>query len=162
MGAVECPHQQSQGRGVTILYMRKIGPQTLRVDDAHSEELLMGKWKVGDVLKCTVKRPRNPNQHRLYWAVLQTVFENSDKWPTVEALHRDLKLALGLVDWHVSMWAEKHITYPVPRSIAFDSMSQDEFEEYLQKALEKVEEATSIPADELLKAGQERLHGGLL
>ena len=41
----------------------------------------------------TVRRPRNPRQHALLFALLRKVTENTDRWPSEEALLDDLKLA---------------------------------------------------------------------
>ena len=97
---------------------------------------VMQKWKIGDVVSATVRRPRNPQHHKKLFAMLQIVWEGTavqDRYPRVENLLDALKLALGhcepvsLPDGTAAMKV---------KSIAFESMAQDEFEKFYDEAVD--------------------------
>ena len=91
---------------------------------------LVGKLKVGDRVLVKVHRPRNPDHHRLAFAVLQRIA--AAKGESVETVLTWLKVALGRVDF-VLMPSGKSVA--CPRSISFSSMSQDEFQRFWNEAL---------------------------
>lgn len=87
----------------------------------------------GDVVKLGLpKRPRNPDRHRYYWALLTIAVENSDRWPSTEALHHAMKLHLGLVEEIVAIDGEIILR---PKSTSFSRMSEAEFAAYLDKVV---------------------------
>lgn len=84
-----------------------------------------------------VKRSRRSNPHNaLYWSVLAQVVRATGKWPSSSHLHHELKLACGyrmtVVDW------ETGGTSQAVDSIAFDEMTQDEFNAYFETAMGKL------------------------
>ena len=83
-----------------------------------------------------VHRPRNIQHHRKLFALLNLVQDSTEKWATVETLLEDLKLATGLFETRVS--ALTGMPYPVPKSISFASMSQDEFEQWFDRAVDLI------------------------
>lgn len=99
---------------------------------------VMQKWKIGDVVAATVRRPRNPQHHKKLWAMLRIVHESTavqDRYPKVENLLDALKLAIGrcepisLPDGTVAMKVE---------SISFESMAQDDFEKFYDEAVDTI------------------------
>lgn len=93
----------------------------------------MATIKDGQQVLVTVRKPRSVQFHRLLFALLRKVVENSDRWATERVLLDDLKLATGLFETRVS--ALTGMPYPVPASISFASMSADEFHRWFDKAL---------------------------
>lgn len=86
-----------------------------------------------------VKRTKRSNpQNALYWSALTCVVRATDKWPTPEHLHHELKLVCGfkmtVVDWDTG-----RVTQAVD-STAFDAMTNDEFRVYFDRAMEKLAE----------------------
>lgn len=96
---------------------------------------LVGKLKTGDRVLVKVHRPRNPDHHRLAFAVLQKIA--SAKGETVETVLTWLKVALGRVDF-VMLPSGK--TVACPQSISFSAMSQDEFQRFWNEALPLITE----------------------
>lgn len=115
--------------------------------DIMSEELLDG-LKEGDRVLVTIRRPRSIRNHRLLFALLRKVVENSDKWADEEVLLDDLKLATGLFQTRVS--ALTGMPYPVPASISFASMDQARFHDWFVKAVAKLSEVLGVSEAELL------------
>lgn len=85
-------------------------------------------------VKVKISEGRSQDRLRLYWAYLGRVVKATGCAPTSEALHAAVKIGVGLVTpvmlkgWQVN----------VPRSVAFDKMSETEFSEFLQSAEEWV------------------------
>ncbi|HEY8354554.1 MAG TPA: DUF1367 family protein, partial [Methylophilaceae bacterium] len=73
---------------------------------------------------------------RKLFALLNLVKDNTDRWPTVETLLDDLKVATGLFETRIN--AVTGLPYVVARSISFASMSQDEFEEWFNRAVDVI------------------------
>lgn len=92
--------------------------------DVMADEFLAGIPEGREVL-VSIRRPRNPRHHRLLFALLRKVRENTDRWASDQELLDDLKLATGLFETRVNLVTKK--AYAVPGSISFASMPQDEF-----------------------------------
>ena len=100
--------------------------------DQHADELLSG-IKDGREVIVSIRRPRNASHHRLLFAVLNKVVENTDQWASVDMLLDDLKLATGHAEVRVNFFTgERQIK---PKSINFAAMSQDEFRPWFDKAI---------------------------
>lgn len=100
--------------------------------DIMADELLAGIPEGREVL-VSIRRPRNPKHHRLLFALLRKVRDNSEKWDSDQALLDDLKLATGLFETRVNLVTKK--AYAVPGSISFASMSQYAFRAWFDQVL---------------------------
>ena len=76
-------------------------------------------------------RGRSLPQHRTFWAVLSYVAEASE-WETPERLLVAIKIRLGRYDL---MRLPNGKTVPVPQSISFSAMPQDEFQRFFDEAM---------------------------
>lgn len=92
------------------------------------------RMKHGEAVRATVKRTRNVKHHRKFFALLSVVYDNQDRYATTEQLLIAVKIATGYYD--ECMIGPKLVC--IPRSIAFDKMPQDEFEQLYAKALELI------------------------
>jgi hypothetical protein len=116
----------------------------LRPLDALDAQEIMGD-PVGtqyDLVKHTKRRWK---QLRTYWKALHLVVQNDDRWPTAEHLHDDLKHSCGYVRQVLNFETGELGT--VVDSIAFDKMTQPEFQEYMNLAMSKL--ASAINYDPL-------------
>ncbi len=128
-----------------VLLLKRNGK--LEASDPISAETLAG-IRDGEQVRCKIGRARNGKHHRLYWVLLTTVWENQEAFPTVEHLHRAVKIATGLYDEY-TIGCKTVIEL---RSTDFASMKQDEFSEYYDRVVRLICERV-IPgmSDEALK-----------
>jgi hypothetical protein len=108
----------------------------LHAVDAHGEAAL-AKIAKGDVVNVDVRRPRNIQHHRMFWALMSIVHDNIDheRYPTVEDLVAAVKIAAGL---------RTRIELPsgeigfIPGSIAFHKMNQIEFAAFYERVCDLI------------------------
>jgi hypothetical protein len=105
-------------------------PWALVPDDDASAELIR-KIPLGEPIAVRVIRSRSLPQHRLFFSILSHVAEATE-WGTAERLLVALKIRLGRYDL-CKLPSGKAV--PVPQSISFDALSQDAFQEFMDKAL---------------------------
>ena len=100
--------------------------------DPIAEEMIE-KLKDGKEVLVTIRRARNPQHHRLLWAMLRKVVDNSDQWASEAVLLDELKLATGLAEVRVNLLTGK--PYAVPGSISFAAMDQTKFSAWFDQAV---------------------------
>lgn len=115
-----------------VLMCKQLG--ALRPIDEAGEGLLH-KIKNSTLVMVEVRRPRNVGHHRKFFALLNLVYQNQDRYQSVEQLLSVMKVALG----HCEMLVMKdgREVY-IPQSIAFHKMDQSEFEVFWDKAVKLV------------------------
>lgn len=111
----------------------------------------LAKFKVGDMVKCDLRKPKDPRslrQHRLYWKLCSVVQDNTDgAFKSAEEVSDYLKIQAGHCDVRWIQFpikgddgevAYETIRWPQPRSISFTKMGQQEFHEYFHEAMDIV------------------------
>lgn len=78
------------------------------------------------------KSPRNVQHHRLFFALVNLVFENQEHYETVEHLLTAMKIGLGHCD--TLTMKDGGVAY-LPKSISFAKMSQEQFNEFYDRAI---------------------------
>lgn len=117
------------------ILLRRIGGMLSPADRHAAEELQ--KIPHRHTVAVRVLRPRNHEQLALYWRVLEKTVEATGKFRTAQELHLALKIATGRVET-VRLISGRHVL--VPDSVAFDQMSQDDFQAYFAEALRVIED----------------------
>lgn len=82
------------------------------------------RWKIGETLKCSVRKPRCYTNHKRYFALLNLTFENQDKYTSFEHFRKAVQIAAGHVDELITIDGE--IVF-LPKSIAYDALDEMEF-----------------------------------
>lgn len=82
------------------------------------------RWKIGETLKCSVRKPRDYKNHRRYFGLLNLTFANQDKYTSFEHFRKAVQIAAGHVDELITLDGE--ITF-MPKSIAYDALDEMEF-----------------------------------
>jgi hypothetical protein len=82
------------------------------------------RWKIGETLKCSVRKPRCYTNHKRYFALLNLTFENQDKYTSFEHFRKAVQIAAGHVDELITLDGE--ILF-MPKSIAYDTLDEMEF-----------------------------------
>ena len=100
----------------------------------------------GSQVIADVKKPRNPKQHRLLFALLQCVLDQQEQYKSIDELLIVLKITLG----YVSVYYMDNKEIFVPKSISFESMDNIEFEDkILQPALDRFSQYLECTKEEL-------------
>lgn len=116
---------------------RKPEPVYLRVtpqgtfepaSEYYRAQLRKKGYRVGDIVRGELKKPRYPKHHNLVFATLRKVTENIDSDMTEEQLLTILKIKMGRATPYTDSATLK--VYWVPESIAFDAMDEGVFSEF--------------------------------
>lgn len=92
------------------------------------------KWPQGQVVDVEWKRPRNPQFHRKFFALVNMAYQHSEA-PSPDAFLDSLKILAGhyeniaLPDGRI--WLR-------PKSISFANMGEDEFDEFYSRCLDAI------------------------
>lgn len=87
----------------------------------------MAKIKHGDLVHVEVKRTRNLKHHRLYWALINLVFDNQERFTSPQQIHNALKEAAGLYETQMRLDGKP---MRVLASTSFEDMDQTAFAKY--------------------------------
>ena len=93
----------------------------------------------GSLFNISATKQRSNPHHNMYWSILRKVCKATDLWPTEQHLHADLKLACGYYNVTISPFTGEVIK--TTDSIGFSKMTQKEFSEYFDRAIQKLTEA---------------------
>lgn len=96
-----------------------------------------GKTKPGQKVELKGRRPRNLGHHRKLFALLGLVVSNTELFASTDDALTGLKAVMGRGRWERIKGTSKDIFYP--ESIAFDAMSQEEFEPFYVEAVAAVQ-----------------------
>ena len=98
-------------------------------------EKVLKRIGLGEVVQMDYKPARNYKFHKKFFAMIQHVFENQDKYDLLEDMLIEVKLQAGHYQEHVTTGGK--ITYQA-KSISFDHMDELEFQEFYEKAIQGV------------------------
>lgn len=115
------------------------------LDDQATEELR--RVPFGKPVYVEIKAARNPRQHRLLFALLKAVTDNTELFPSIDAALIAMKIGTGLVDMSVVDGQ----TVIVPKSISFANMPQGDFATWFDQAIQLVSERWLKVAPETLR-----------
>jgi hypothetical protein len=99
-----------------------------------------------DTFLIRVVRERSVAHHRKFFALVKWVSANHPVYDTTAKALDAVKLAAGHVTW-VAHPVTGELT-PIPKSICFDQMSQDEFETFYEDAIKSVLEHLAPDVDD--------------
>ena len=103
----------------------------LKASDDESEEALK-RFKIGDIIKAKISKPRNIKFHRKYFKLLSIVFDNQERYKTSEQLLVAIKLKLQMYDIITTIDGK---LAPVLHSISFSKMDEIKFSELYNNTL---------------------------
>lgn len=109
---------------------------SLVAEDSDALDAL-AKIKDGSLVLVEVRRKRNLQHNRLYFALIKLVHENmeSERYPTPDTLHEAIKVACGL---RTEFVLPNGTVGFIPGSINFGVMTQDEFEKFYNRVCDIV------------------------
>jgi len=100
-----------------------------------ADEEKISKWRVGDILRAKVNKPRNGKFHRKFFALLNVAFENQDKYEIFEDFRIEVALKCGNYREHVT--TKGNLIY-IPKSIAYSRMDEIKFNLLYYKAIDVI------------------------
>lgn len=116
------------------ILVRRQGATLVGLADMDVE--LITRFDANTTLQLRVTQERHVGRFRLYWSILSIVAKNLDQPMRPERLHGAVKLMLGVSV--VVCFGDQDIM--LPGSIAFDSMAEPEFRDFLDRFLDLVGE----------------------
>jgi hypothetical protein len=120
----------------TILLVEKIEDSLVALDAEGQRAMKDIPEKT--ILKISLSVPRNIRHHRMFFALLNVVFEaqpDPKQFPTVEKMLDAIKMATGHVREVRDIHGRTHI---VPDSISFGRMDQTTFRQFFDSAMDVV------------------------
>lgn len=81
----------------------------------------------GEFFTLTIKRKRSSKFHKLHMAIMTAVFKSQDRIDDFEQFRLWVKIGSGFVDW---MAGPKGGVFPVPKSINWNTCSEDEMRHF--------------------------------
>ena len=115
-------------------YLKRVSRTMCQFADEASLEAV-SKWKIDDTRKCEGRQARNLQMHRLFFALIQIVFENQEKYQTAEEVRARVLVGAGHCD--VLPIDDEHAIH-IPKSISFANMGQDEFHALFDRAVDYI------------------------
>lgn len=122
-----------------------IGGTVCLVPDCIDAAEWLKKTKLNQGVLIDPRRPRNIQHHKKLFALLNLAVDN---WPsdiTRETLLGAIKLKTG----HFTELKTRDGVMQIPKSINFESMNQDEFEPFYEKAVNIISIVLGVDAETL-------------
>lgn len=119
---------------MTAILMRKgLAGKLEPIDETGRDSL--ARIAHDTILSVEVKRPRNIQHFRKFWALVSLIYANQTRYRSPEELVDAIKVLAG----HCFPVRLRNGTeVRIPKSIAFHAMSQDEFEKFYDRVVDIV------------------------
>ena len=108
---------------------------------------LAKKLKVGVEYQCEIKRPRNYNFHKKYFALLTMLFDNQERYSNKDHLRKDLTIEAGFYTVRKNL---KGVEVYEANSISFASMKQESFDDLYSKTLDVIVKYFNFDKEEII------------
>jgi hypothetical protein len=82
------------------------------------------RWHLGETLKCSVRKPRDSQNHRRYMGLLRLTFENQSKYQAFEHFRAAVQIKAGHCDVVEGIDGQQ---FYFQKSIAYDALDELEF-----------------------------------
>lgn len=93
------------------------------------------KLKAGDFLECEIKKKRNYKFHKKYFALINLVFDNQEKYDNIDHLRNDLTKVSGFYTIRKDLEGNEVLEVD---SISFSNMDELKFNELYSKTLDSI------------------------
>lgn len=116
-------------------FLVKVGERLIPATDDDRKAIF--SLSEGEIIPFNMKDSRKLWRQRKYWLMLKKVCEHmpehmSEKYPTPEKVHIEIKLQNGLFDVHVTLQdKEVYVVSSKVGSTSFDNMGESEFIEFI-------------------------------
>ena len=113
------------------LFLVKTTSGFLPFDD--EDKAITDKFSEGEICEVEIRKARNWKNHKRFFAMVKLIFENQDKYQTIDELLIELKLIAGHYKVHVT---NKGNPQYIPKSISFEKMDEVEFQEFFDHVID--------------------------
>lgn len=93
------------------------------------------KLKAGVQFECDVKKKRNYEFHKKYFALINLVFDNQERYNNIDHLRKDITIAAGYYTQRLNIKGE---VITEADSISFSKMDDFQFSELYSKTLDAI------------------------
>lgn len=144
---------------MTDLYMTRTLSGLAPADDTAM--MALRRIKIGEHVRVEMTKPRNIHFHRMFFAMLNTVWTSCGDWNSAEELLTELKFRVGHVEKQniVDRQSGEVIAEVVtPKSISFGAMDDTQFRTFYNRCIDVICREMvpglndSVLRDEVLKA----------
>lgn len=119
------------------IWMKREGNSLVPADRESMDR--MDEIKRDHLVMVTVRQPRNPRQHRMAWGLVRVAHDNLDDFDSPEHLMDTIKVNIGYCDRVIYRMKDiGEVEQLMPRSMAYESMDQLEFEEFFDRMLDYI------------------------
>lgn len=118
---------------------------------ADMDKQITDKIGIGEEIEVLLRKARNPKFHRKFFAMLNVVLQNQEKYDNLEDLLTEVKIRVGHYSEYIT--DDGKIVY-TPKSISFEKMDEIEFNKFYNKSIDSILDGKIIKLDkdELLLA----------
>ena len=117
------------------------------IPETDQDKETTNRFKVGDTMKAKVSKPRNPQFHRKFFALLNITFQNQSKHSNFDHFRKYVICCTGRYD---EIPSKKGIMI-FPHSIAFGSMDEVTFSDLYNDALDVCSLVIKVDKEDLDK-----------
>ena len=93
------------------------------------------KIKQGDTVKCEVTKPRNIKFHKKFFALMNLVYQNQERYEHIDDLREQLTIAAG---YYTTTYTLEGVEQQKAKSISFAAMDELEFGELYNALLDVI------------------------
>lgn len=108
---------------MTDIYLTKTLQGFVPADEQAKQAVK--RWKIGETLRCTVKKPRDYTNHKRYFALLNLTYENQERYTSFEHFRKAVQIEAGHVEEIITLDGEVHL---IPKSIDYSTLDELEFD----------------------------------
>ena len=105
------------------------------------------KIKVAEPYEFEYKNVRNLKFHKKYFALINLLFQNQERYNNLDHLRKDLTIEAGYYDLRANIHGEE---VKEAKSISFASMDEDEFSEYYNAILDCIVKYFNFDKQEII------------
>ena len=113
----------------------------------NSDYELAKKLKVGVEYQCEIKRPRNYNFHKKYFALITMLYDNQERYINIDHLRKDLTIEAGFYTVRKNL---QGVDVYEANSISFSKMKQNDFDDLYSKTLDVIVKYFNFDKEEII------------
>lgn len=114
------------------LQLIKARSNQLKPANPEAERYLQ-KVPYNEQVSVEIRRPRNPQFHKKFFAMLQMVYDNQETYTTFDAFRDEVVMRAGFWEQHVHLTG--NVSYKA-KSLAYEAMDEGEFADLFDKCAE--------------------------